>query len=51
MEMNLDSRLMLYNKVLCNLIKQVNKDYLPQLKDGFRTRYILSFGQLLVAVK
>ena len=28
-EMDLDSRLILYDKVLCNLISKVNKDYLP----------------------
>ena len=50
-EMDLDSRLMLYDKVLCDLVSKVNKDYLPWLKGGFGTRYILSFGWLLVAVK
>ena len=50
-EMDLDSRLILYDKVLYNLISKVNKDYLPWLKGGFRTRCVLSFGWLLVAVK
>ena len=50
-EIDLDSRLMLYDKVLCNLISKVNKDYLPWLKGGFGTRCVLSFGWLLVAVK
>ena len=49
--MDLDSRLILYDKVLCDLISKVNKDYLPWLKGGFGTRYILSFGWLLVIVK
>ena len=49
--MDLDSRLILYDKVLCDFINKVNKDYLSWLKGGFGTRCILSFGWLLVAVK